>query len=143
MKNKDIITLVQGGLLAASAHSLPVEHFYKFHKFRRAISRAYDEIGREQRELMREIGVTQQQVADSRNQEPAVEAFRKANDELLAEPAEVKLPARIPYEFYRGIYDENRTQCGDIFASFPIEDLVLDNLFTEPDEDTGEGDDDE
>ena len=142
MKYKDIITLVQGGLLAASAHSLPVEHYYKFHKFRRAVTRAFEELGQEQNSLMAELGVTKQQI-DTKKDDPSVIAFEKANGQLLDETVELKLTARIPYEFYRGIYDENRTERGDIFANFLVEELVLDYLFTEPIEVAVEGDDDE
>lgn len=136
MKYKDIIALVQGGLMAASAHSLPVEHYYKFHKFRRVVARAYEELGKEQEALMKEMGVTQQMV-NTKKDDPAVIAFDKANADLLKEPVQLNLPAKIPYEFYRGIYDENRTPRGDIFASYVVEEIVLDNLFTEMTE-TGE-----
>ena len=140
MKNRDIITLVQGGLLAASAHSLPVEHYYKFHKFRRAVARAWQELSSEQGALMAEFGVTPEQVrTDKKN--PAVIAFDKANAQLLDEEPEMKLPARIPYVFYRGIYDENRGPQGDIFASYVVEELVLDNLFTEMTETVEDSDD--
>lgn len=139
MKNKDIITLVQGGLLAASAHCLPVEHYYKFHRFRRAVTRAWQELIREQNALMAEFGVTAEQVrTDKKN--PSVVAFDKANELLLGEEPEMNLPARIPYELYRGLYDENRGPQGDIFASYFVEELVLDNLFTEPTEEAVEGD---
>ena len=142
MKYKDIITLVQGGLMAASAHSLPVEHYYKFHKFRRAVARAYGELGKEQEELMKEMGVTQQMI-NTKQDDPAVIAFDRANADLLEETVQMNLPARIPYEHYRGIYDENRTPRGDIFASFVVEELVLDNLFTEPTETVEDDSDDE
>ena len=141
MKNRDIITLVQGGLLAASAHSLPVEHYYKFHKFRRAVARAFETLGEEQRALMAEFGITTQQVQKDK-QNPAVIAYDKANEHLMDEAVEMKLPARIPYEFYRGIYDENRGPQGDIFANYLVEELILDNLFTEPSEEAVEGDSD-
>ena len=45
------------------------------------------------------------------------------------------MKARIPFELYKGIYDENqRTINGvpfDIFANVGVEAIILDNLFTD------------
>lgn len=141
MKKKDIVTLCNGGFLAATGHSLPVEHFYKFHKFKRDVAKANRAIGEAQTDLMRDCGIDPAKFGEASSE--ALERFNAANNAMIQEDAGVEVKARIPMECYKEFYDENRTQRGDIFASFPVEDLVLDNLFTEPNEDTGEGDDDE
>lgn len=132
MKNRDIVTLYNGGFLAAAAHSLPTEHFYKFHRFKRDVAKALRVLAAEQEALMAEAGIK-----DGNFQEAApdaIERYKTANNTLLSEDCAVTVKARIPFEFYRGIYDENKTATGDIFANSEVEDLVLDNLFMEAEE---------
>ena len=133
MKNKDIMTLALGGLLAATAHSLPVEHFYKFHKFRRAVEKANRALREAQVALLRDCGIDDPSMFDDAPAENQ-ERFRIANSSLLDEDSGVAVKARIPFEFYKGLYDENKTATGDIFANLEVEAVVLDNLFTEPEE---------
>lgn len=148
MKNRDILKLVNGGILAATAHSLPVEHFYKWFRFRRELEKAYLAIDREQAALMKECGVTRETVnlvpEERRKLPPEVQekvaGFEAVNGRLLDEEAAIKLPARIPAELYKGIYDENRAVpfAGgrvDVFANMAVEAAVLENLFTEIKED--------
>lgn len=136
MKNKDIITLCNGGFLAASAHSLPEEHFYKFFRFKRAVEKTNRNIGDAQKALLKECGIDPQKFSEA--PEDKREEFVKANDRLLDEECGVEVKARIPFALYKGVYDENLTQRGDIFADIAVESVLLDNLFTEPEE--GEGD---
>lgn len=136
MKNKDIITLCNGGFLAATAHSLPVEHFYKFFRFKRAVEKANRHIGDAQTALLKECGIDPQKFSEA--PEDKREEFVKANTLLLDEDSGVEVKARIPFACYKGVYDENRTQRGDIFADMSVEAVLLDNLFTEPE--GGEGD---
>jgi len=135
MKNKDIITLCNGGFLAATAHSLPAEQFYKWHKFRRAIDRANRAIGMEQGALLSECGIDVSKIKETEPE--AMSRFEKANGALLDEESTIRVKSRIPFELYKGVYDENRTDKGDIFANCEVEAILLDNLFTEPEE--GEG----
>lgn len=129
MTNKDIITLCNGGFLAATGHSLPVEHFYKFHKFRRAVERANRAIGEAQLALLKDCGIEPGKFADAPAE--ALERFNVANEALLAEESGVEVKARIPIALYKGIYDENKTAERDIFADIAMEVIVLDNLFSE------------
>ena len=148
MKNRDILNLVNGGILAATAHSLPVEHFYKWFKLRRALEKAYLSLDQEQAVLMKECGVAHEMVnlkPEERKKLPVedqekIAGFDVVNGKLLDEEAVIKLPARIPVEFYKGIYDENRAVpfAGvrvDIFANMAVEAIVLENVFTEMMED--------
>ena len=129
MKNRDVITLCNGGFLAATGHSLPAEHFYKFYRFRRAVERANRAIGEAQLALLKDCGIEPGKFADA----PAevLERFNVANDALLAEESGVEVKARIPIALYKGIYDENKTAERDIFADIAMEVIVLDNLFSE------------
>lgn len=138
MKNRDIITLCNGGLLVAVAHSLPTEHFYKWHRFRRDVDKANRALGAEQIALLRECGIDRK-IAEASPE--AIARFEQANGALLEEDAGVSVKARIPFEFYKGVYDENRTEKGDIFADAAVEAIVLDHLFMEPEE-AGEGEND-
>lgn len=132
MTNKDIITLVNGGFLVATAHSLPVEHFYKWHKFRRAVDKANTALGAQQRDLMADCGIDPARAGEADAE--AVTRFNETNARLVAEDAGIEVKARIPFQFYKGIYDENKTERGDIFADVAVEAIILDNLFGEPEE---------
>ena len=133
MTNKDIITLCNGGFLAATGHSLPVEHFYKFHKFRRAVERANRAIGEAQLALLKDCGIEPGKFGDAPAE--ALQRFNAANDALLAEDCGVEAKARIPLACYKGLYDENKTADRDIFADIAVEAVILDNLFTEEEND--------
>ena len=137
MKNLDILTLVNGGILAATAHCLPVEHFYKWHKFRRALEKQYVAIDAEQKALMKDCGI---EPSDFNNAPADARArFDEANAQLMNDDAPIQLPAPIPAEFYKGIYDENRAvpfagRPVDIFSNLQVETALLDYLFTDKEE---------
>lgn len=137
MKNKEIVTIVEGGLLAATAHSLPPEHFYKFVRFKRECRKAYQTISAAQRDFLAEAGIKPEEAARPESV-PAKkwDAFVALNNAMLDEQAEIT-EARIPMKLYKGIYDENKTGEKDIFADMAVEDIILDNLFKE-DKDNGE-----
>lgn len=133
MTNKDILTIVKTGFLAATAHGLPAEQFYKFVKFKRAVQKAYEALDRAQRDFMREVEIEPE---DFRNPGgiPAarLERFNSLNEALLAEDANI--PAvRIPVKYYKPLYDENQKEVAgrtvDIFADPDVEAIILDNLF--------------
>ena len=128
MTNRDVITLCNGGFLAATGHSLPVEHFYRFCRFRHAVERANRAIGEAQLALLKDCGIEPGKFADAPAE--ALERFNVANDALLAEESGVDVKARIPIALYKGIYDENKTAERDIFADIAMEVIVLDNLFS-------------
>jgi len=132
MKNKDIITLCNGGFLTATAHTLPVEHFYKFHKFKRAVEKANRLLGEAQASLLKDCGIDPAKYGEAKPED--LERFKAANASLLDEDTGVEVKARIPFELYKGVYDENKTERGDIFADGEVEAVLLDNLFTEDDD---------
>lgn len=126
MKNIDIITLGNGGFLKASAHSIPVEHFYKFVKFKRAVQQAYERISKCQVAFLAETGLTPEVLRDGTADAEKLERYGSLNAALIAEETEIAV-ARIPVVCYKGLYDEN----GELFSDPAIEAIVLDNLFTE------------
>ena len=89
MKNIDIITLGNGGFLTATAHSLPVEHFYKFVKFKRAVQRAYEEISKAQVEFLAETGLTAEELRGGDAPAEKIERYGTLNAALLAEQTEI------------------------------------------------------
>ena len=133
MKNKDIITLCNGGFLTATAHTLPTEHFYKWHKFKRAVEKANRALGEAQAALLRDCGIEPSKFSEAKPEE--LDRFNAANTQLLDEDCVVEVKARIPFDCYKGIYDENKTERGDIFAVGEVEAVLLDNLFAEDKED--------
>lgn len=140
MKNRIIVNLVNGGILAASAHSLPMEHFYKWFKFRKALEKQYLRINGEQKALEQECGIEPGK-KDIPGEDRA--RFNKSFEQLLEEESGIKLPAKIPFEYYKGIYDENRSVpmggvTVDVFANLMVESAVMEYLFTEPVEDENE-----
>lgn len=134
MKNTEIITLVNGGILNATAHSLPVEHFYKFVKWKRAVQKAYEAIQNAQRDFLAETGISMEDIQERKVDEKKAERYNALNGAMMAEG--VVMPAvGIPMGFYKGIYDENKTDKGDIFADMAVEEIVLNELFTEEESD--------
>ena len=135
MKIKDIITLGNSGFLAATGHSLPVEHFYKFVKFKRAVQKAYDAASKAQKDFRTEAGMAPEDLLPGAKPD----AEKMARYDALNEPyveEEADMPeVRIPIECYKGLYDENQKEVGgrryDIFANMAVEELILNNLFTE------------
>lgn len=137
MKNKDIITIVDAlpGFLLATGHSLPVEHFYKFVKFKRGVQKAYEAITKAQRDFMREVGIEERDFSNPGTiSKEKADRFNASNSALLDEDVEFECPAKIPMEYYKGFYDENKTDKGDIFANPLVENIILDNLFIENNE---------
>lgn len=125
MTNNDIMTLANGGFLTATAHCLPVEHFYKFHKFRRSVDKALNALAESQKALMRDCGIEPGDIEKADKEK--IDRFNEANAKILAEDAGVEVKARIPFDLFKAFYDEN----GSLFANIQVETAVLDNLFEE------------
>lgn len=131
MKNKDIITLGNAGFFQAKAHSLPVAHFYKFLKFKRNLQKAYYEISKTQEDFMKEAGITRKDLMGGKDvDQDAIERYFALNGQLIAEDT-VVFAVKIPFELYKGIYDEN----GALFENPAVEEIILNNLFAEPTDD--------
>jgi len=129
MKNNDIIIICNGGFLAATGHSLPVEHFYKFHKFKREVAKVNRAIGQAQADLLKDCGIDREKFGEAPAE--ALERFNAANNALREEDAGIKVKSRIPMECYKAFYDENNKEGRDIFADMDVEAIIIDNLFKE------------
>lgn len=128
MKNKDIITLVNSGFLLATAHSLPGEEFYKWYKFRRFVTNKLQSLADEQKAILEELNLK----PDDKIEDPALrKQYEDCYNKMMNEEITFELPEKIPFEFYKALYDENKTESADIFANITVENLMLDNLFTE------------
>ena len=123
------MNICNGGFLEATGHSLPVEHFYKFHKFKREVAKANRVLGEAQADLFKECKIDPCKFNEAPKEDQ--KRFKEANKALLEEDAGIEVKARIPIEFYKALYDENKTERLDIFASPDVEAVILDNLFTE------------
>ena len=129
MKKSDIISLVQGKFLEATAHCLPAEEFYKWYKFRKQISDIFNDIVKDEQSLYTQCGIKQGQ-----KDIPAAtkEKFMKVYQTFLDENVTVEISSRIPFSFYKEIYDENKTSTKDVFSNIFVESLVIANLFDQP-----------
>lgn len=128
MLNRDIFILANGGFLAATGHSLPDEQFYKWCKFRGMVNRAYQDLVAQRFVISQECGVPidSKEIPEDK-EERVLSTFAR----LLDEEASVNLTDKIPIEYYKGVYDENRTDGRDIFSDIAVESVVLENLFCE------------
>ena len=148
MTTKDVITVVNAGILNATGHSLPAGEFYKFFAFRRALRRIYDKFSEEESDLIKEVGISQEDmrqidgklVLSPKRADGSLDAARLAKyklsvDKLLAKKVKLDACKKIPLRYYKDLYDENRRKVDgrdvDIFASGIVEDFVLENLFEE------------
>lgn len=123
------MNICNGGFLEATGHSLPVEHFYKFHKFKREVAKVNHVLGEAQADLFKECKIDPRKFNEAPKEDQ--KRFKEANKALLEEDAGIEVKARIPIEFYKKLYDENVKDGRDIFADVEVEAIVIDNLFIE------------
>ena len=126
MKKQDIVTLAKGDFLLATAHCLPADEFYKWYKFRRQIALALVDISKDESALREQCGIPQGKTDVPQD---AAARFMEVRKKLLDENIAIDISSRIPFKYYKEIYDENKTEGRDIFASAKVEMLVIDNLF--------------
>ncbi len=146
MTTKEVITVVNAGILNATGHSLPASEFYKFFSFRRALRRIYDKFASEEAALIKEVGISQDEIQqiggrvaispkrkDGSTDEERLAKYKLASDQLLAKKVKLEGYKKIPLRHFKDLYDENRRKVDgrdvDIFASTIVEDFVLENLF--------------
>lgn len=126
MKKQDIVTLAKGDFLLATAHCLPADEFYKWYKFRRQIALAFTDIAKEDSALREQCGIPQGR-ADIPSE--VADRYKTVYKKLMDENIAIDISSRIPFKYYKEIYDENQTEGRDVFASAKVEMLVIDNLF--------------
>ena len=112
MKNIDIITLGNGGFLRATAHSLPVEHFYKFVKFKRAVQKAYETISKAQADFLNEVGLTLEDLRSGTADGEKMERYGTLNAALIAE--ETPIEEEKPESWWQRLFHWHRRRTEEL-----------------------------
>lgn len=126
MKNHQLISLVNAGILSATVHTLCTADSYKVFKLKKAIRTAFTGIQDMERDLLAECGITDPKAFDNRTAElrsiaepseaekselEGMEAksaqFFEQRTQLYNEEAELKDVRTIPYESWKQLQDEN------------------------------------
>lgn len=149
MKTKDIISVVNAGILEATGHSLPEGEYYKFFHFKRELRRVYEDFAEAESSLIKDLSNSPEEMKQAgdkvvfcplrKDGSPDVERvtkFRTAVNSLMEETVTLKLPdEKIPLRYYKELYDENHKEVNgrkvDILATPAVEDFVVENLFAE------------
>lgn len=125
MKNKDIITLVNRGVLSVTAHDIPAAHAYKVLKFKKAVRAAMLSFQDAERAIFSDCGVTDtadfnKRLNDLRGKlrddaeekelavmEETIAEIRGLQEELKNE--EVSLDVKtMPYDVWHELQNENK-----------------------------------
>lgn len=148
MKIVNIVNVVNAGILNATGHTLPVEEYYKFFKFKRSLRKIYENFSTAETDLLKDMGISNneiQQLGDRvvispRKEDGSIDTerltkYHSAIKKLLEEDVTLDITEKIPIKYYKNIYDENckddNNKKVDIFASSQVEDFIIDNLFDE------------
>lgn len=146
MKIKEIVNVVNKGMLNATGHSLPEEEYYKFFKFKKSVRNIYENFSNSEADLLKDMGITSEDIkqiddrvlitprkADGSLDTERLNKYYKAIQSLLNEDVELEITDKIPVKYYKNIYDENHKEIDgknvDIFSSNIVEDFIIDNLF--------------
>lgn len=148
MKNKDIISLAQCGVLTVTAHDLSVSHAYKVYKLKKTIEAKVKDIQEKEKELLTKIGIKDPQEFDKERAElrkvesrtaeqderldemnKQAEAYRRSQEELLNQDNEIVLK-KLPYEEWKKLQDENHKDGKDILSGFA--EVALEGVFWTP-----------
>lgn len=145
MTNKDLIAVVEGGMLNATNRTLEISDAYKVVKFRNVIKTAFNRFRENEKSLLAEVGVMDAQVFDAeldglRNKErnkAEEERFAELNKilsnyfglrgELLNEEVNISEIKAMPYEQWYKFCQEN------IFITPELEDALENILWVAPD----------
>ena len=157
MKNYEVVTLVNAGVLQATAHEVAPAHAYKLYKLKKALEKALSAIQDAEKGLVKDAGIEDAQAFDDRGRELAKvkEEERKEEQKAEAEERNAKLLKfselrkalyedeaqieglkTVPYEVWFALQKENRAakvngQESDIFSG-PAESILEGVFWTEP-----------
>lgn len=148
MKIKEIVNVVNAGILSATGHTLPEEEYYKFFKFKRSLKKLYDNFSNAETDLLKDIEISSDEIKqldgriiiaprkeDGTIDNEKLSKYYSAVKNLLEEDVTIDISKKIPIKYYKNIYDENCKEINgkkiDIFASNQLEDFIVDNLFEE------------
>lgn len=149
MKKAEIIGLYENGILTVTTHCLTAKESYNVVKFRKTIRTAVEDIQSSETDLQQEAGIDDPLAFDKRRSElmqlrrrtdEEAEELARMNDkfllfanmrrELLNEDVEV-YAARLKYESWKALQDENKTDKKDLLTGW-VEDILEDILWVAP-----------
>lgn len=126
LKNKEILALVNAGVLAITSHSVAIADNYKVYSFRKALKNAYQEYAQKEEDLLKECGIenpqefnsklqalslakepTQEEQAELATMKELVANYNKMRFELENDDVEVACNKTISYESWVALQKEN------------------------------------
>lgn len=130
MKNLEVITMIEGGILSLTAHSLDVAHAYKLAKFKSELKKTYNQFVADNNALLQEVGIEDPYSFDARRAEllgkesltkPEKQELAEFNakfsrlshmrDVLGNEPVTLDGVKTMPYEQWFLLQKENKDKC--------------------------------
>lgn len=126
MKNKDIVLLVQAGILELTTLCLTPDEAYGFFKLRKSLRAAFEQVCSDEREMLFSVGIDDMQTftarfeflkgitlpsyADSAEMDrisKTLSEFNQLHSKLFEEDVEIK-PFPLTYEKWRSLLIENK-----------------------------------
>ena len=155
MKNKDIITLANCGVLSITAHDIPAAHAYKVLKFKKAVKAAMQAFQDSERAIFSDCGVTdtdgfnrrlnelrnkeltKEEKAELSGMEKTISEIHGLQGELKNEDVAIDVKA-MPYDVWHDLQNENKAV--NIFGktvdvlSGDVEEILEGILWVDPEE---------
>ena len=149
MKNYEVVTLINAGVLQATAHDVAPAHAYKLYKLKKALEKTLSAIQDAEKGLVKDAGIEDAQAFDERGRELAkvkederTEAQKAEMEErnaklvkvgelrkaLYEDEAQIEGLKTVPYDVWFALQKENRAvkvngQEADIFSG-PAESIL-------------------
>lgn len=107
MKYSEIITLVNGGLINATAHDADSSYAYKFLKLRKKVDSLFNEYVEKEKALLKECGLEEGKKIED---EAKAKRYLEMRKELLDEEVTLDGIKTVPYEVWVELQRENRAK---------------------------------
>ena len=130
MKNLEVTTMIEGGILNLTAHSLDVAHAYKLAKFKSELKKTFNQFISDNNALLQEVGIEDPDFFDTRRAEllgkeplnkPEKQELAEMNAKLTRlsamrnslgnEPVTLDGVKTMPYEQWFLLQKENKDKC--------------------------------
>ncbi len=109
MKYSEIITLVNGSIINATAHDADSSHAYKFLKLRKKVDSLFNEYIEKEKSLMKECGLEEGKKIEDNDRDKAKRYF-EMRKELLDEEVVLDGIKTVPYDVWVELQRENRAK---------------------------------
>lgn len=106
MKNYEVITLVNAGVLQTTAHDVAPAHAYKLYKLKKALEKALAAIQESEKGLVKDAGIEDAQAFDDRGRELAKMKPEELTEEQKAEKREREAKLSKMGELRRALYED-------------------------------------